>query len=923
MPAFSVRPALLLAALIPAAAVDPEDYVDVLMGTRSRIDLSDGNVLPFIGRPWAMNLWAPQTNNYAPNAAGKAWWFHPDDRELYGIRCTHQPSPWINDYGNFLINSEIGPMWEQYPDKASSFHSVSYRPYQYDVQLDAHCDGLGNCLTINLTGTEHGAILKITFPPYDKDATGWDQTRRVWLMVGDNSTDAIDVNADAGTITGWTQANNGGVPKSHEPAPGASAADDDADDDQCESTMTVKKSVGYSGNDVYRFQVNDTDPDGAAKVCLQQCCADERCKAWTIDLPSGGGDRFNCSGAFPCCWIKSVAEDNGARGSHVSGYKKGFGPQTLVTHFHHYFHLETTPKASKAGIKQKVSDHLFDSGILGYLEFAPEVSEVTVRIATSFISPDMAKVALARELPANKSFEQVAMDSKKRWNEVLSTIDVTLPSDDSGDDLEIDLSAKEGVHVSTKRSQASEYAEARKKTLYSSMYRASLFPRSLAEIDGDGHVVHYSAYDEQGRTFPGEIAADSGFWDAYRTVYQLGALIHPEQYAKMIQGWMNAYREQGWLPGWPSPGERGAMAATMQDCVVADAIVRDMVPGLDLNEAYKAIAKDAFTVQPPGAKKGREGLDEYLKYGYLAADGKASDQVAASLNFMLCDYSISLAAAKLGRDDDAKALAQRAANWRKLFDRTATGGSHGVPGFFRPKLMNGTFESSFDVYAWGGLNHEYTEAAPYQYRFYVPHDPEGLAEAYGGGDVMCKALEEMMTTAPTYHLGSWGLHHEQVEMVEFCFGQYEHNNQPVHHVLYMFKGAGCPAQGQKWLRYAQDNLYNERVGYSGDEDNGEMSSWFVLSSLGLYQLVPGSEFYEIGSPTWETATVKVGDDKVLKINAPGNSPDTPYVKSVSFNGTPLNALRVKFSDLRQGGELQFEMTGDADEAQRFYEARRG
>lgn len=870
----------------------PSDQVDVLLGTKSRIDFSVGNILPFVGRPWGMNQWSPQTNNYAPNAAHKAWWFHPEDRELYGIRCTHQPSPWINDYGNFLITPELGALKTSFPDKSSSFNprDVKISPYQYTAQLNSYCTP-DACTTIDLTATDRAAVIRLKFPPYDATAEklGFDQTRRVRLLLGSNATDSITVDLSGRAMYGWTQANHGGVPKS---GPADTAAPN-PDDGSCMDDMTIVKGVGLSNHDLYHFQINTTDTDDATTQCAQQCCADARCMAFGVDTPTGGAGRFNCSdGSLPCCWIKDIAEDDGTRGPHVAGWRKGHGPDTLETHFHHYFYLTVdAPRASGGAVLQNVSDNMYDAGLEGYLEFAADDSateEIVIRIGTSFISLKQAKTNLEREAPASKTFKDIASESKQRWDGVLGVVGV----DAAGQD------------------------PARVRTFYSSLYRASLFPRNLFEYDEDGKPIHYSPYDSKGRTFPGELASDSGFWDAYRTVYPLTSLVQPDQYARTIRGWLNAYREGGWLPSWPSPGERGAMTGLMQDCTLADAIVK-RPEGVNLTLAYEAIHKDLFTVTPPDSKIGRKDLGNYIKLGYLPVDGHADNVVSATLNYALADHSAALAAKSLGNDEDYKTLSARAGGWKLLWDAEALGGTRGQPGFFRAKFGNGSYVPEFDAYAWGGLRNEYTEAAGYQYRFYVPHDGEALAEVYGGGDKMCSALDEMMTASPVYHLGSWGLHHEQVEMVQNCFGQYEHNNQPVHHVMYMFKRAGCPELGQKWLRYGMRTLYGPDVGYSGDEDNGEMASWFVLSAMGLYQLIPADTLYEIGSPLFESVTVGLGGNKTLEILAPGNSDETPYVASVHWNGKPVPSLRIDFNQLRQGGKLVFNMSSDPAAARAF------
>lgn len=178
---------------------------------------------------------------------------------------------------------------------------------------------------------------------------------------------------------------------------------------------------------------------------------------------------------------------------------------------------------------------------------------------------------------------------------------------------------------------------------------------------------------------------------------------------------------------------------------------------------------------------------------------------------------------------------------------------------------------------------------------------------------MCDRLVDTMTggsgaDAPgaIYHNGHWGLHHEQVEMVENCFGQYEHNNQPVWHILYMFASAGCAAQGQYWLRQAFERFY--RPGwYTGDEDNGSMSAWYILSALGFYQLVPGSTTYVLGSPLFRHVRLQLENGRVLDVVAEGNSPTNVYVQSASWNDTPLNSLTVDYAQLVGGGTLRFVM----------------
>jgi len=206
----------------------------------------------------------------------------------------------------------------------------------------------------------------------------------------------------------------------------------------------------------------------------------------------------------------------------------------------------------------------------------------------------------------------------------------------------------------------------------------------------------------------------------------------------------------------------------------------------------------------------------------------------------------------------------------------------------------------FDQYAWGG---DYTEAGPWQFRFYVPHDPQGLSQLYGSaGSDMCDMLQLMQTTNSVFHLGSYSSEiHEQAEMASNCWGQYAHNNQPSHHILYMFNGMDaqgatgkCAARGQYWLRKVQRELYNLRPAmYAGDEDNGEMSAWFVLSSLGLYNLSPGSNEYAFGSPLFQEVDIVVNatTNTVLTIRANNNAPSNPYITSIKYNNIDYSSRK--------------------------------
>jgi predicted alpha-1,2-mannosidase len=474
-----------------------------------------------------------------------------------------------------------------------------------------------------------------------------------------------------------------------------------------------------------------------------------------------------------------------------------------------------------------------NGGSVAYFDFDPtqtNASVLTLRVATSLISLNQSQYSLDSEI-GSKSFDDVALEGEDEWRLLLGRV---TPTVDSGY-----YSAQEIDDQLT--------------TFYSALYRASLFPRFLDEIAPDGSRLHFSAYDPQGGVFPGISVSDSGFWDAYRTVYPWLSLFSPKTYGRMVTGWTNAFHEGGWLPKWASPGYRGSMVGTMGDVSLADAIVKN-IPGIDRDAAWAAIRKDAFDTPsasnraaPASVRKQPEPLDDgftsandpgvgrtclapYLQYGYiprnavLPSGGTCSEVVSRSLNYMLADAAIAQAAHVLGHDDDAKVLMQRAANYSLLFDAAT--------GFFRSRdAVSGNFTEPFDEFAWGG---DYTEAGAWQYRFYVPHDVAGLRALYAeSGLDLCDEVERAQTIPGVIHVGAYGTQiHEMTEMAQLCWGQYEHNNQPVHHMLWMPIAADtsvagkCAQRAQRWLRRVTSTLYKPGADFAcGDEDNGQMSAW--------------------------------------------------------------------------------------------------
>jgi predicted alpha-1,2-mannosidase len=486
---------------------------------------------------------------------------------------------------------------------------------------------------------------------------------------------------------------------------------------------------------------------------------------------------------------------------------------------------------------------------------------IEARIATSFISFEQAARNLRLEVGDHPASELRAR-AAERWNEHIRRIEI------------------EGA------------SEAQWRTFYSCMYRALLFPRTFHEPDEAGKPHHYSAYN--GKVEPGVMYADHGYWDVYRAWYPFMSIVFPERLGEILQAWVNAYREGGWMPQFPAPGYRACMSGSLIDSLFADAVVKD-IAGFDKEAAYEGLRKHATQPGNPARGYGRQGIEYYLKMNYLPAD-RVEQSVAETADAAYGDFCIAQIAARLGKRDDAAMFLKRSENWHNIFDPQTK--------FFRGRNENGSWLEPFDPFTWGS---PYEEGAAWQHRWNVPHNVPGLIDALGGNQAAAAALDQMLALPPRFHVGVYGQEiHEMSEMAALPFGQYMHNNQPVHHVLYLFAAAGRPDRTQYWVRRVLNEAYSP-ANFCGDEDTGSMAAWYILSALGFYPVCPGKPEYTLGSPLFPHAAVHLGDGKTITIDAPGNGQNTPYVKRVTVNGAEHSATLIDHATLIQGARLRFEM----------------
>jgi len=422
---------------------------------------------------------------------------------------------------------------------------------------------------------------------------------------------------------------------------------------------------------------------------------------------------------------------------------------------------------------------------------------VEYTLATSYISAEQACLNLQREC-TGRTFDTLLSENNAIWEEYLSRIDVRF--DETGDDM--------------------------LRTFYTCLWRTFLFPHKCYELDADGNPIHYAPCD--GSTRPGVRYTDNGFWDTARTVYPLFTLIARDEFAEMLEGFVNDYREGGWLPRWLSIGEVGCMPSTFIDCVIACAVANGIGDRKTWEDGLEGMLKHA-NHNGPEARFGRNGAESYVKYGYVPRD-ECRESVNLTLDAAYGDWCIAVIAEALGKTELVPEYMRRSKNYANLFDSET--------GFMRGRDTQGRMADDFDPIKWGG---EYTEAAAWQTTFAVPHDIDGLAALFGGRDAMIAKLDALFATPPAYRCHGYGFEiHEMTEMAAVDYGQCAISNQPSFHLPYLYCALGQPEKATYWVhRMARETMSWADDGFPGDEDNGTTAAWYVFACLGMYPLCPG------------------------------------------------------------------------------------
>ncbi|MFN9665699.1 MAG: GH92 family glycosyl hydrolase [Bacteroidota bacterium] len=498
--------------------------------------------------------------------------------------------------------------------------------------------------------------------------------------------------------------------------------------------------------------------------------------------------------------------------------------------------------ASKASLREAEGN---DLKLL--LQLGGKEESVLIRTGISSVSSEKALQALGEI--RDKAFDQVVKEAEAAWEKELRRIQI-----DTSD-----------------RAFATRF--------YTALYRTCLSPSLYSDADGT-----YRNQDNRVYQMPAGQARYTIFslWDTFRALNPLYTLTQPKRLPDMINSMLRFYDENGLLPVWDiSTWEANTMTGYHAIPVLADAILKNL-GGFDVEKAYTAMRKSAFQQQ--------RGTPDYIKYGYLPQD-KHGWSVTITLEYAFDDWCIAQVARKLGKMDDYTMFMNRSKSYRPLFDAAT--------GFMRAKNSRGEFLPNFDpLLSEHGFDGQYIEGTAWQHSFFVPHDVQGFAELMGGKNQLVKKLDDLFS-APSE------LHGENTSVdVTGLIGQYAHGNEPSHHIIYMYSALGHREKAAKWIKVVADSMYkNGPDGLTGNDDCGQMSAWYIWTSLGMYPMNPASGEYVVGYPLVDQATLLLPNGKQLKIRSIGRRHPGDFVQKVLLNGKLVTAVHITHAQLLAGGEL--------------------
>ncbi len=576
-----------------------------------------------------------------------------------------------------------------------------------------------------------------------------------------------------------------------------------------------------------------------------------------------------------------ILNNNRMEGVKCSGLGKVYFVAEFSKPFLYYGTFDNDLKTPESGGSiWPYKDGETGKNIGAFVTFRTSANEqILVKVGISYTSVEGAQKNLTDEIP-DWNFDRIRNMARQIWEKELSRIKIDGATDDQ------------------------------KEIFYSSLYHSLLAEYISQDTDGKYMGSDKKIHEAKGYDYYGSFSC----WDTYRSQHPLLTLIAPEHINDIIQSIVAKTRDYGWLPAQHFLNVFGeTMVGDHLIPIIADAYLKGY-HDFDVNFIYQAMRTKALEEPKPPVphSAGRSGLKYYMELGYTPAD-KVTESVPNTLELSYDDWCIAQLAKALGKAADYELFMKRAYNYQNLWDAQTE--------FMRPRMADGSWLEAlngreqeivkegehswykyFDPLLVGRRpNRHYTESNAWQYIWAVQHDVQGLINLFGGNKAFIAKLDTFFEMSPNItppkYVGVVG-----------TIGQYVQGNQPSHHVAYLYNFAGEPWKTQLRTRQVMDKLYRSGPGgICGNEDMGSLSSWYVLSAMGIYPVTPGSLYYTIGSPLFGRATIDLGNGKTFAIETKNNSIDNKYIQSTTLNGKPMNKTWILQEEITDGGMISFEM----------------
>lgn len=551
------------------------------------------------------------------------------------------------------------------------------------------------------------------------------------------------------------------------------------------------------------------------------------------------------------CWDKTTeAVIRVVNDSTVSGYRysKGWADDQRV-----FFRAEFSRKFDNVEfiVNDSVKEGNMAKGaqLFARVNFAAGNQEpVYMKVALSPTSEEGAQLNMQTEL-SGWDFEKTIADAKAAWNKELNKVKVYTTD------------------------------EASKKIFYTSLYHTLFAPSEFCDVNGD-----YYGADKQMHKGEGFVNYTTfSLWDTYRAAQPLMTILHPEKMSDIINTMLHIHQQQGKLPVWHLMGcETNCMVGNPGVPVVADAILKD-IKGFDPELAFKALKESSMLPE--------RGMEHRIEYGFIPAD-KMTEAIAYDMEYAIADWAVAQAAQKLGKQEDYEYFLKRSKSYKNYFDAST--------GFMRGKMLDGSWRTPFSPYASSHREDDYCEGNAWQYTWLVPHDVEGLVECFGSKEVFVNKLDSLF-------LANGDMGEASSPDISGLIGQYAHGNEPSHHTVYLYTLVGQPWKTANRIKEILHTMYTDQPdGLSGNEDVGQMSAWYILSSFGFYQVEPAGGKFVFGYPNFDKVEIAVPAGKFV-IERENKGQQNNYIQGIVLNGTEYKKPWIEYADIMKGGELKFLM----------------